>query len=468
MNAHKKYDLVIVGNGVLGVYAVMIVSENHPDVSIALVGDVRRPGSASIAAGAMLNVFGEIDYDRCPDNYQDDKLYIGRRAINSWISFLKSHGVADAIITADHTIVFLNKDSTYLERKCFETIKDKYYSLIGLRVPNEDELSPLAELNRAAHADFVVLEQEYGLSVPKLFAWMDSAIDESNNIDVINSQAESVSALGNTFSIATTNSGTVIGDKIVVCTGASVNSLMDELSKEVLPVYYGVGTSLEVEFDDKIVAQLPKRCVIRSPNRGSTCGVHLVPRGKSSYYLGAGSYISTKPIFAHRMGTVKYLIDCLESDFIGIGSAHKINMNPVLGFRPMSLDGRPMIGSLKEHPNCFVATGTKRDGLTIAPCISEEILSWFSDEVCEPIFEKWHPERAPISYGDHDFATESYIENKIAGLIEHGLVSSSKEELRIRAELEHESEKFHLSIRKRFDLPSDFGVHPEILNIFGE
>ena len=132
----------------------------------------------------------------------------------------------------------------------------------------------------------------------------------------------------------------------------------------------------------------------------------------------------------------------------------------------MSFDGKQMIGSLKEHPDCFVATGTKRDGLTIAPCISKEILSWFSDEADEPIFEQWHPERTPISYGDYDFATESYIENKIAGLMNHGLVSSSKEELRIRAELEHESEKFHLLIRKRFDLPSDFGVHPEILNIF--
>ena len=49
-----------------------------------------------------------------------------------------------------------------------------------------------------------------------------------------------------------------------------------------------------------------------------------------------------------------------------------------LGFRPITFDGKPLIGALTEYPNVYVATGTKRDGLTYAPVIAENILDWIN------------------------------------------------------------------------------------------
>ena len=59
-----NYDLTIIGNGIIGSIAAFQTSKKFPDLNIRLIGPKSRNGSASLAAGAMLNVFGEIDYSK--------------------------------------------------------------------------------------------------------------------------------------------------------------------------------------------------------------------------------------------------------------------------------------------------------------------------------------------------------------------------------------------------------------------
>ena len=73
--------------------------------------------------------------------------------------------------------------------------------------------------------------------------------------------------------------------------------------------------------------------------------------------------------------------------------------------------------------------------------------------------------RKPLSYGDTPFAIESYIENKIAGLIEHNN-ENKKNYKKIYSELKFEANQFHKNIIKKLKLKKDFGIHPEILNIY--
>ncbi|MEK5521656.1 FAD-dependent oxidoreductase [Heyndrickxia sp. FSL W8-0423] len=57
-NQHVFDDVVVVGNGVLGLsLALSLVRKKLP---VALVGESNRPWAASTAAGAMLGCFGEV------------------------------------------------------------------------------------------------------------------------------------------------------------------------------------------------------------------------------------------------------------------------------------------------------------------------------------------------------------------------------------------------------------------------
>jgi len=60
----NHYDCIVVGNGSIGL-AIAYELQNNVDkkFKIAIFGKKSREGSASLAAGAMLNVFGEVEYD---------------------------------------------------------------------------------------------------------------------------------------------------------------------------------------------------------------------------------------------------------------------------------------------------------------------------------------------------------------------------------------------------------------------
>jgi glycine/D-amino acid oxidase-like deaminating enzyme len=55
-----NYDFAIIGNGILGSTLAWKLSEELPNSKIILIGPKDRFGSASIASGAMINVFAEL------------------------------------------------------------------------------------------------------------------------------------------------------------------------------------------------------------------------------------------------------------------------------------------------------------------------------------------------------------------------------------------------------------------------
>ena len=55
------FDIAIVGNGIMG--SMLSYNFSKKKYKTVLIGPKKRVGSASTAAGAMLNVFGEIDHD---------------------------------------------------------------------------------------------------------------------------------------------------------------------------------------------------------------------------------------------------------------------------------------------------------------------------------------------------------------------------------------------------------------------
>jgi hypothetical protein len=56
---------------------------------IALIGPADRPGSASMAAGAMLNVFGEVEAGGLAHPRTRAKFALAREALALWPSWLR-------------------------------------------------------------------------------------------------------------------------------------------------------------------------------------------------------------------------------------------------------------------------------------------------------------------------------------------------------------------------------------------
>jgi len=70
----KTYDVVIVGNGVLGFSLAFALSLHCPKISIAIVGKNSYASSASAAAGAMLGCYGEVTQFALNNKFLNQKL----------------------------------------------------------------------------------------------------------------------------------------------------------------------------------------------------------------------------------------------------------------------------------------------------------------------------------------------------------------------------------------------------------
>jgi glycine/D-amino acid oxidase-like deaminating enzyme len=453
----KKFKIAIVGNGIIGTLLAYYLRNNK---NICIIGPSKRPGSASAAAGAMLNVFGEVDYDKSTDNYLEQKIKIGVKSQILWKKFKIKIKNKNNIFCADNTIIFKSKNSTYLEKKCYAAI-EKYAKFYKVFSNQHSKLKQLKKNNKFKKIKAFLIKGEGAVNSKKLFNFLDNEI--LHKIKIFNTTATYIKKSKNIFSIKLNNKQNIKAKKIILCAGSFSKNILKETELNILDLYYGVGSAFELNDPNKILHnKIPTRTVLRSSNRGSTCGIHIVPRSENNYYLGAGSYIAHKPNYNHRIGTLNYLLSCAEKEIFGNFS--KVDCKPVIGFRPFSFDGKPMIGPITK--DVFVATGTKRDGLTLSPSIVEYIKKWLkNNSFIDEDFKKWLPNRDPISFGDQSFSTEVYINNKIAGLLEHKDIVK-KDSSKIAAKLKKESIFFHKKIIKLKKLDKNFGVHPELLNTF--
>lgn len=84
-----EHDLVVVGNGSIACAIALRFALTYPDARVAIVGPAPRPGAASLAAGAMLGVFGEIGQGSLATAADRAKLAAALAATELWPAHLE-------------------------------------------------------------------------------------------------------------------------------------------------------------------------------------------------------------------------------------------------------------------------------------------------------------------------------------------------------------------------------------------
>lgn len=116
----------ILGNGSIGCATAIYLAEAGHNVT--LFGNKLREGSASKAAGAMLNVFGELEYGQLENEPLRKKFDLARSSLNiEWPYLLKKIYGSNTknVLKQRKTIIFKNKFSSPYEIKHFNYLKSK-------------------------------------------------------------------------------------------------------------------------------------------------------------------------------------------------------------------------------------------------------------------------------------------------------------------------------------------------------
>lgn len=443
----KLFDLVVVGNGALGMMAAVRVAATHPQWSVAVIGESSRPYSASTAAGAMANVYAEIEaLSTEQKRYADKLLTLGQVSSAKWKAFLEATGGSN-VVTAEETLVVLKKNAYSFEEGNFAAMTEVVLEdgVGNLETPNALEYFAGDRFQMFDSA--LRIKGEFALDSRRLIDHLDH-VSKGLGIIHVDSKVSLVNPADTEVNLV--DGRRVRARRIVVAAGAFTKSLFDS-EAGLLEMFQGEGLALHVE-------EMPGGSsrpveVVRTVNRGGAqCGVHLVPVGHNGLYIGAGNAVAEVGEPNIRFETVSYLLRAAETEFLGRHLGYQLRGNIRLGLRPRSLDGFPMIGPLSQWPQVFIATATNRAGLTWAPGIADFVVAWMDDKDPPEYLEGWNPDREAFFLGDSSALAQHYVESRVGNAVEHQIVDKNPEGIALaRRQFRKVAETFLANETGRYD-----------------
>ncbi len=441
MSGDLLMNTLIIGNGIIALSIAFRLTETmSKNDRLIIVGDESRFGSATNAAGAMLNSFAEIEEDSLDSEIDLIRFEMSHLATQMWPKFEKDiigkassnlpdkckncQGINEGGCAITGTYIVNNTAADDLDDSNYDAI------LSALKEFNEQhfELNPKDiegykphQDSRATRAVYIPNEGWYN---PRLMLEkLDAYLALHPQVKFINQRASRIykNSCNQVEYVELNSKEKLSADKFVLATGASVTEILQNsnLQISVPKIFYGVGVSLEVKPHQ---GHIQKKC-IRTPNRGLACGIYSVPYfngpdESQNILLGASNFISQNAVPNPRASSVSSIIEAgikeINDDFYKSGVV-RVNM----GWRPVSADTYPIIGPT-SIPNFMIVSGTKRDGFHLAPLISEIIVKALYEIKFDPRYDVFLPERKLIKTLSRETAIKKSIRHLMSAHYQHG------------------------------------------------
>jgi len=454
-------QIVVVGNGAVGMMIAWEVLSRLPEARVTLVAPQARTGCASAAAAAMFNSFAELDTGTLLNKLEKEKWQFNRLAAPRWpalLGRLKEESKC-AIHAGFGTFVINNHVSDELEDRNFDAILE---ALKLLDEPHE-QVSPAAipfyrPACRSRSTRAVFIPREGWVNPVDLLEALTIVLGNSGRMTWVDACCKRLESDSRAVrAVVTDDERFLSGDAYVLAPGANFSQIVQSSRLDIgFPkVFYGVGCTILLNTGDNTL----NHCV-RTPNRGLACGVYAAPRDPSHTVVGASNLISPVPTNHARATSVytllKSAIEQINRDYYR-AELESINV----GWRPTSEDTLPLIGRTAIE-NLFVATGTKRDGLHCSPLIAQCITDLIVGG--EPPFclDSFRPDRSPTRIYSRREAIETTVRQTINAAYQHDFVPAKNRML-------EEMERFH-----RDDLEAlhdqvgaiEWGIPPEMVSMY--
>jgi glycine oxidase len=415
----QEFDVAIIGNGAIaGALALRLIDRN-PELRVAIVGSSARPGCASLAAGAMLNVFAELEDGALTYPIARKKFEAAFQASKMWDAHLES---LNARLKSTPPVQIM-QGTHVVSNACADEFDDLNFRAIvnylkeykePFREVDPREIKGIRPTPQARPLKAILIENEGTVSSKHLHRAYDEIFASTKNVTVFDTEAVAIEP-GAKLRIAKLKSGESIAARhVVLAAGVATQKLVEQLGLErrIPRVVLGVGVSLIL----KSQAGVPEK-VFRTPNRGLACGVYVVPYPDNHCYVGATNYICPWEVPLPRVQAVHYLLNAaleqVNTDFYKAEIAKTI-----VGYRPTTMDTFPLFGQTSIE-GVWIATGTKRDGFHLSPKIADEF-AIAMDQGTQPFGGTFRPERDLILEVPRQAAIDRAVTHIISTGYQHG------------------------------------------------
>jgi glycine/D-amino acid oxidase-like deaminating enzyme len=472
---------VIIGNGIVALSTAYRLAQRAGDNDqIIVIGKSSREGSATLAAAAMLNSFAEVEAGSLENEVNFYRFELSHLATQMWPSFED-----DIIQSGGSNLPKQCRNCQVLEGGCFDRgtyvvnnvaaddLDDDNYTAIlsALKMFNEqhEEVDPRSIPNyepeqrlRATRALYI--HGEGWLNPRLVIEKLEAVLRQFPQVSFVEANADRLTSnQGLISSVILNNDSVVEGDRYLLATGATVSAVLSRsrLGIEVQPIFYGVGTSLEI-----VSPEYQHTKCIRTPNRGLACGIYSVPYFQGPHLpndhiiIGATSRISPIPESHTNLSSIESLSRAaMEQINRNFYRAKLFRVN--CGWRPTSQDTYPLLGQCSIK-NLILATGTKRDGFHLAPLISEMMADLMEGKAIDERMLVFRPERPLLHTLTREQGVDKAVRHTISAWYQHGYNPSKNRMPEIvLANVRDQVERLHDKVGAY-----DWGIPPEMLDMY--
>lgn len=474
--------VVIIGNGIIALTsAFRLLRRGGSDLRVTLVGEGQRPGSATLAAGAMLNSFAEIEYDTFKSELDTYRFELSHLATQMWPKFeleLIDAAGEDLPAGCKGCQGFGGggcvKQGTYVvnNASCDELDDDNFDAILGAltefnephRMVSPGEIPNYRPQPRHRATRAVLIENEGWFNPRLMLEKLDAIVRRSSRVQLVDDQVLRIDhGAGQVTAVHTRGGQRIEGDRYLLAVGASASSLIEAsgLPLRMQRVFYGVGVSLQLG-----IREMSQSHCIRTPARGLACGLYSVPffespcATQSQILVGASNFMSKDPYPWGRIANIEGLMSSVTQQVNQeYYKADLIRVN--VGWRPTSQDTYPLVGPT-SLPNLVIATGTKRDGFHMAPLLSETIARMVLGEPVDERFAVFAPERAPLKTMTREQAVDKAVRHQINAAYQHGFEPANVRTVdQLRRSIEADVQAVHDQAGA-----VDWGIAPEMLDMY--
>lgn len=404
---------LIVGNGMVGLAIAAGLSRKVAAEQIVVVGPAGRPNSASMAAAAMLNSFAELEPNALKHPRDRLKFELSQASARLWGSFIEEFDVPSDFYRLG-TILLNNNASNAYEDAAFDAIKgylkefDEPFEAVEPNI--ETSYSPGSEY-RSRNALFLPRE---GVVNPDGVIHALQASLEERGVRFVNGKVTALQKQGGrTEGILLEDGSVLMAERVVLANGSMATRLWGD---DCIKVINGVGATIVLKNPS-----IKGRYVVRTPNRGGACGIYHAPYQGDLFVVGATNLITTQDDEFPRAESVAALINGAINQ---VNHQHRSSsfVRYNFGYRPVSLDGYPVIGQLND--NTFIASGTRRDGYHFAPWLAENVSALLLDQrlsaEAHEYFDFTSPQRSAFLDVSIEACARKYAAVKCSALSQHG------------------------------------------------
>ncbi|WP_194897295.1 NAD(P)/FAD-dependent oxidoreductase [Catenulispora pinisilvae] len=412
-------DVLIVGNGALGLFLARELSAAGAG-SIVVVGPADRSSGGSQAAGAMMGCFAEATSESLRTQPARTRFELGVAAHERWpavLAALQEHAPGGRpLLTAPETHVVLNSIGAELDNVNLAAIIN---ALTEYGKPwQECDPHDIPGFNprtdtRALRA--ILLPEEGAVDARAVLTALQSDL-QASGVTLLDASVRTLLGDSDSVTGAELDDGHVIeAGKVVVAAGALSDSVLKTLipDLDLVPTFAGLGFAMIA----RRTGGEPFRSVVRTPNRGFACGLHVVPQGDGTEYYGATNRLVDEVGSTTWMADVRFLAQYSMQQLDERAASHEV-VRWLAGNRPVTLDGFPLIGWL-PRAGLYLMSGTYRDGFHCAPLLAAHVANELQGKpgLIDPIFQ---PTRRPVATRTVEGSIQEYVEHNLAGWFETG------------------------------------------------